>query len=545
MSKKIIYSEDARKSLLNGVNAVADAVKVTVGPAGRNVLLKKADGSPQIINDGVTVASNIELENEVENAGAKLVIQAATNTNNSAGDGTTQTCILTQAIVKNGIKAVELGANPVEVRKGIAHAVNELRNEIRSMAKPIKDSPDAIKQVASVSAGNDDAVGELIKQAMDKVGTDGIITIGESKTSETNLKVVEGMQFNKGYISHHFATDKEKGVAVYEDCYVLCVDKTLGSMQELVPALECVAKEQKPLLLIAHDVEGELLATLVVNSLRGILKVVAVKAPDYGEFRTEKLNDIAVLTGGKMITEALGLKLSEIRNTQLLGRADKVTVSKENTTIVVNGKTAELEEHVNLLKAKIEKASKFEVEKLKERLAKLAGGVAVIEIGASSEIEMREKKLRIEDALNATKAAVKEGIVAGGGVTLLKAGVALLVSNLPRVNDNSEDFWTGVRIVLDSMDAPIKQIAENAGKDGSVITNEIISGRAEGYDALTDTYTNMFEAGIIDPALVPLEAIKNAGSVAGMLLTTECAVVEKPKEQKGLGLDLEPRYMNI
>lgn len=542
MSKKIVYGEDARKALLKGVNTVANTVKVTLGPRGRNVLLKKNDGTPQIINDGVTIVSNIELEDELENLGAQLVIQASSKTNDLAGDGTTQTCVLTQAIFKEGLRAIESGANPIEVKKGIAFAVDQINKEVKAMAKPVRDSLDTIKQIATVSAGNDLAVGELIKEATDRIGIDGIITLSDSKTSETNLKVVEGMQFDRGYISHHFVTDKEKGIAVYEDCYVLCVDKNLGSMQEVVGVLEAVAREQKPLLIIAHDVEGELLATLVVNTLRGIIKVVAIKAPDFGDVRTEKLNDIAVLTGGKMITEALGMKLSEVKDTSVLGKADKVTVTKENTTIVINEKPAELEEHIKLIKAKLDKASKYEAEKLKERLAKLAGGVAVIEVGAGSEVEMREKKLRIEDALNATKASVKEGIVAGGGVALLKAGQ--IVGNNQKVK-HTEDFSTGIKIVLNAMDAPIKQIAENAGKDGSVIANEITSGRAEGYDALTDTYTDMFEAGIIDPAAVTMTALTNAGSVASMLLTTEAGIVEKPVENKGLNIDLNPGYMSL
>ena len=542
MSKKIIYGEDARKALLKGVNTVANTVKVTLGPRGRNVLLKKNDGTPQIINDGVTIVSNIELEDELENLGAQLVIQASSKTNDLAGDGTTQTCVLTQAIFKEGLRAIESGANPVEVKKGIAFAVDQINKEVKAMAKPVRDSLDTIKQIATVSAGNDLTVGELIKEATERIGIDGIITLSDSKTSETNLKVVEGMQFDRGYISHHFVTDKEKGIAVYEDCYVLCVDKNLGSMQEVVGVLEAVAREQKPLLIIAHDIEGELLATLVVNTLRGIIKVVAIKAPDFGDVRTEKLNDIAVLTGGKMITEALGMKLSEVKDTSVLGKADKVTVTKENTTIVINEKPAELEEHIKLIKAKLDKASKYEAEKLKERLAKLAGGVAVIEVGAGSEVEMREKKLRIEDALNATKASVKEGIVAGGGVALLKAGQ--IVGNNQKVK-HTEDFSTGIKIVLNAMDAPIKQIAENAGKDGSVIANEITSGRAEGYDALTDTYTDMFEAGIIDPAAVTMTALTNAGSVASMLLTTEAGIVEKPVENKGLNIDLNPGYMSL
>ena len=542
MAKKIIYSEDARKALLNGVNTVADAVKVTLGPKGRNVILKRNDGTPQIINDGISIAKEIELENELENAGAQLVTMASSKANDTVGDGSTQTIVLTQAIVKEGLKVVSSGANPIEVKKGINGAVEDITKAIEEMAKPIKDSPEAIKQVASVSAGNNDEIGELIKEAMDKVGADGIITMSESKTAETKLKVVEGMQFDRGYISHHFTTDKEKGVAVLEDCYVLCVDKSLGSVQEIAPVLECVAREQKSLLMIAHDIEGELLATLVVNTLRGILKVVAVKAPDYGEYRTDKLNDIAVMTGGTLITEALGIKLSEIRNTEPLGKADKVTVTKDSTTIVVDKKPEKLEEHVNLIKAKIEKASKVEKDKLKERLAKLVGGVAVIEVGAVSEVEMREKKLRIEDALNATKASVQQGVVAGGGVTLLKAST--VVGELLR-EDNTNDYWTGYNIVLKAMDAPIKQIAENAGKDGSVIAHEILAGRAEGYDALTDKYVNMFDAGIIDPAAVTITALKNAGSVASMLLTTECAVVEKVKEETNSNIDMSPKFMTM
>lgn len=541
MAKKIIYSEDARKALLNGVNTVADAVKVTLGPKGRNVILKRNDGTPQIINDGISIAKEIELENELENAGAQLVTMASSKANDTVGDGSTQTIVLTQAIVKEGIKNVSAGANPIEVKKGINKAIADVCEELTGMAKEIKDSPEAIKQVASVSAGNNDEIGELIKEAMDKVGADGIITMSESKTAETKLKVVEGMQFDRGYISHHFTTDKEKGVAVLENCYVLCVDKSLGSVQEIAPVLECVAREQKPLLMIAHDVEGELLATLVVNTLRGILKVVAVKAPDYGEYRTDKLNDIAVMTGGTLITEALGMKLSEIRSTEPLGKADKVTVTKDSTTIVVDKKPEKLEEHVNLIKAKIEKASKVEKDKLKERLAKLIGGVAVIEVGAVSEVEMREKKLRIEDALNATKAAVKEGIVAGGGVALLKAYANLTEED--RVAGPNTDFEVGYNIVINTLDAPIKQIAENAGVDGSVVVFNILSGNEEGYDALTDTYVDMFEAGILDPTTVTKTALINAGSVASMLLTTECAVVEKVKEDNTTNVDMSPKYM--
>lgn len=541
MAKKIIYGEEARKALLTGVNAVADAVKVTLGPKGRNVIYKRNDQQPAIVNDGISVARQIELENELENAGAQLVTMASSKANDTVGDGSTQTIVLTQAIVKEGLKVVSSGANPIEVKKGINKAIKDVCDELSKMAKPIKDSPEAIKQVASVSAGNNDEIGELIKEAMDKVGADGIITMSESKTAETKLKVVEGMQFDRGYISHHFTTDKEKGVAVLENCYVLCVDKSLGSVQELAPVLECVAREQKPLLMIAHDVEGELLATLVVNTLRGILKVVAVKAPDYGEYRTDKLNDIAVMTGGTLITEALGMKLSEIRSTEPLGKADKVTVTKDSTTIVVDKKPEKLGEHVNLIKAKIEKASKVEKDKLKERLAKLVGGVAVIEVGAVSEVEMREKKLRIEDALNATKAAVKEGIVAGGGVALLKAYANLAEKD--RVAGPNADFEVGYDIVINTLDAPIKQIAENAGVDGSVIAFNILSGNAEGYDALTDTYVDMFEAGILDPTTVTKTALINAGSVASMLLTTECAVVEKVKEDNTANVDMSPKYM--
>ena len=534
MAKKIIYSEDARKALLNGVNTVADAVKVTLGPKGRNVILKRNDGTPQIINDGISIAKEIELENELENAGAQLVTMASSKANDTVGDGSTQTIVLTQAIVKEGLKVVSSGANPIEVKKGINGAVEDITKAIEEMAKPIKDSPEAIKQVASVSAGNNDEIGELIKEAMDKVGADGIITMSESKTAETKLKVVEGMQFDRGYISHHFTTDKEKGVAVLEDCYVLCVDKSLGSVQEIAPVLECVAREQKSLLMIAHDIEGELLATLVVNTLRGILKVVAVKAPDYGEYRTDKLNDIAVMTGGTLITEALGMKLSEIRSTEPLGKADKVTVTKDSTTIVVDKKPEKLEEHVNLIKAKIEKASKVEKDKLKERLAKLVGGVAVIEVGAVSEVEMREKKLRIEDALNATKASVQQGVVAGGGIALLRA------FNLrPRDVLKNESVAIGYGIVYNALKAPITQILQNAGVEPEEVIKNIEEENSNtyGYDALEDEFVDMFEVGIIDPVKVTKSALLNATSVASMLLTTEAAIVKK-LEPKTTGLPL-------
>ena len=538
MGKKVIKGEEARKALLEGVNTVADAVKVTLGPKGRNVVYNNSVNTPIIVNDGISIAKTIELEDELENMGAQLVIQASNKTNEEVGDSSTVSCLLTQAIVNEGIKNITAGANAVEVKKGMAMAAEEACKIIDNMAQPVKTS-DAILNVATVSAGNDEAIGKIITDAMDKVGTDGVITIAESKTADTKLKVVEGMQFAGGYISHHFATDKEKGIAEYENCAILCADTILSKMEDLVPCLEAVARAQKPLLIIAQDVQAEVLATLVVNTLRGMLKVVAVKAPEFGEYRSNTLDDIAVMTGTSVVSEEIGTKMKDIREVGDLGHADKVIVTKDSCTIVRNEKSAGLDERVELLKAKIKADPKNT--KTKERLARLAGGVAVIEVGALTEVELKEKKLRIEDALNASRVAIAEGIVEGGGVCLLKVGEAM---NSMDIKEIAPDVAIGRQAVISALSAPIRQIAENAGKDGAVIANEILSGRQQGYNALTDKYVNMFDAGIVDPAKAMRCALSNATSVASMLLTTESAIVEKKKEQTSMpGMNMDPRMV--
>lgn len=525
MGKKVVTGEEARKALLVGVNTVADAVKVTLGPKGKNVVYNNSINNPVIVNDGISIAKTIELEDELENMGAQLVIQASNKTNEEVGDSSTVSCLLTQAIVNEGIKNITAGANAVEVKKGMQAAVKDACEIITNMAKPVETS-EAIKHVATISAGNDDYVGSLITEAMDKVGNDGVITIAESKTSNTTLKVVEGMQFNSGLISHHFATDKEKGIAEYENCYILCADTILSKMDELVPCLEAVIRDQKPLLIIAQDIQAEVLATLVVNSLRGMIKVAAVKAPEFGEYRTNALDDIAVMTGTTLVSEQIGTKMKDIKDIMELGFADKVIVTKDTCTIVKNeNKSPYLQERIDLLKAKIQANPKDT--KLKERLARLAGGVAVIEVGAPTEIELKERKLRIEDALNASRVAVAEGIVEGGGVCLLKVGQAMKQTD---VEFPTRDIRIGYETVVNALSAPIMQIALNAGKDGSVIANEIICGREQGYDALTDTYINMFDAGIVDPCKAMRTALINSSSVASMLLTTESAIVEKKKD---------------
>lgn len=538
MGKKVIKGEVARKALLEGVNTVADAVKVTLGPKGRNVVYNNSVNNPVIVNDGISIAKTIELEDELENIGAQLVIQASNKTNEEVGDSSTVSCLLTQAIVNEGIKNITAGANPVEVRQGMQMAAQEACKVITNMSVPVNTS-ESIKHVATISAGNDQFIGGLITDAMGKVGNDGVITIAESKTSETKLKVVEGMQFASGYISHHFSTDKEKGIAEYEDCYILCADTILSKMEDMVPCLEAVARAQKPLLIIAQDVQAEVLATLVVNGLRGMLKVVAVKAPDFGEYRSNTLDDIAVMTGTTVVSEEIGTKMKDLRDIAQLGHADKVIVSKDSTTIVRNEKSLGLDERVDLLKAKIKSDPKNT--KLKERLARLAGGVAVIEVGALTEVELKEKKLRIEDALNASRVAIAEGIVEGGGVCLLKVGEALKSQDYPAM---SPDTVIGFNAVISALSAPIKQIAENAGKDGSVIASEILNGREKGYDALTDKYVDMVETGIVDPAKAMKCALLNATSVASMLLTTESAIVEKKKEQQTMpGMNPNPGMM--
>lgn len=540
MGKKVIKGEEARRAILVGVNTVADAVKVTLGPKGKNVVYNNSINNPVIVNDGISIAKTITLDDELENIGAQLVIQASNKTNEEVGDSSTLSCVLTQAIVNEGIKNIVAGANAVEIKKGMHIAAQEVCRKIDELSKPI-NTAEEIKNVATISAGNDEYVGNLITKAIEKVGKDGVITLGESKTSETKLKVVEGMQFNSGYISHHFTTDKEKGIAEYENCRVLCADKTLSSMEEMVPILESVAKANIPLLIIAQDIQAELLATLVVNNLRGMLKVVAVRAPEFGEYRTNALDDIAVMTGTKLVSEEIGIKMKDIKELEDLGFADKVIVTKDSCTIVRNSKANGLEDRISLLKAKIMASADNTNIKLKERLARLAGGVAVIEVGAPTEVELKERKLRIEDALNASKVAIAEGVVEGGGVCLLKAKEHFNNVNIAEQGDTSIGFYS----VINALSAPIKQIAENAGVDGSIIVSEIVNKRQEGYNALTGQYGNMFEMGILDPTKALKTAILNATSVASMIITTETAIVEKIKEEKPLGFSTEPKMALI
>ena len=540
MGKKVVTGETARKSLLVGVNTVADAVKVTLGPKGKNVVYNNSTNSPVIVNDGISIAKTIELEDELENMGAQLVIQASNKTNEEVGDSSTVSCLLTQAIVNEGMKNITAGANAVEVKKGMMLAVDEACKIINNMSKEVKSS-DSIKHVATISAGNDEFVGSLITEAMEKVGQDGVITLAESKTADTTLKVVEGMQFKGGYISHYFATDKEKGIAEYENCRILCADKILSNMEELIAVLEDTARNSVPLLIICQDIQAEILATLVVNSMRGMIKVVAVRAPEFGEYRTNALDDIAVMTGTKLVSDEIGVKLKDMKEIGDLGFADKVIVTKETCTIVRNEKSPLLDERVELLKGLIKADTNSTNIKLKERLARLAGGVAVIEVGAATEVELKERKLRIEDALNASRVAIAEGVVEGGGVCLLKVGEAMKSVDF----ESTPDIKIGRNSVINALSAPIKQIAINAGKDGAVIANEITTGREKGYDALTHTYVDMFEAGIIDPCLAMKKALLNATSVASMLITTESAVVTKVKESNGLpnGMSMNPRFM--
>ena len=529
MAKQIIFDEKARRSLQDGIDAVADAVKITLGPKGRNVVLEKKFGAPQIVNDGVTIAKEIDLEDPAANAGAQLVREVASRTNDVAGDGTTTASVLAQAIVREGLKNVAAGANPVALRKGIDKGVESLVIEIRKTAKAV-DSKAAIKQVASVSAGNDDFVGELIAEAMDKVGQEGVITIEESKSMGTNLRVVEGMQFDKGYVSPYFVNDTERMEAVLEDAFVLCVNKKINLVSDLVPILEKVAREGRGLLLIAEDVEGEALATLVVNTMRKIIRVVAVKAPGFGDRRKAMLEDIAVLTGGQLFTEELGQRLDSVTIEQM-GKARRVTVTKDNTTIVADDSTkTAVADRCESIKRQIEASdSEYDKEKLNERLAKLSGGVAVIEVGAATETELKERKLRLEDALNATRAAIEEGIVPGGGTMLLKAKKGLEAYAETLLGDER----IGARILLRSIEVPARQIAQNAGKDGSVIVSKVLDAAHEiGYDALNDQYVDMFAAGIVDPAKVTRSALQNAASISGLLLTTEALIVEIPEKEK-------------
>lgn len=531
MAKKIVYGGESRTSLIAGVNAVADAVRVTLGPKGKNVIIDREYGDPQIINDGVSIAKEIELEDPVENAGAKLIIAAASKANDESGDGSSTTIILTQAMIQEGIKNLSEGRNAVSLKNGMKRAAEAVARELDKKAIPV-DTSASIAQVATISAGNDEEVGKLIEEAMERVGKDGVITVSDSKTFETTLEVTEGMQFDRGYINPYFATDAEKGEAVYENPYILCANKKIGSVKEILPILQQVAEEGSALLIIAEDVEGEALATMTVNKMRNLIKVVAVKAPDYGTYRKDNLEDIAILTGGNCAIDELGQKLENF-TLQDLGHADKIIVTKDHTTIITSETNERLQERIKILSAKIEVTeNEYDKNKLKERLAKLSGGVAVIKVGATTETEMHEKKLRIEDALNATKAAVKEGIVAGGGVALLEVYNDFISSD--RQAEVDSDAEVGRRIVIEALKAPIKQIAENAGKTGEVIIADIQRANKDGYgyDALHDCYTNVIEDGIIDPVKVTKNALLNATSIASMLLTAEAAIVKKPEKQQ-------------
>ena len=526
MAKQIKYGAEARKALETGVNTLADTVKITLGPKGRNVVLGRKFGTPLITNDGVTIAKEIELEDACENLGAQIIREVSTKTNDVAGGGTTTAAVLAQAIINEGSKNVAAGANPIILKKGIAKAVDVCVDELKNISKPITDKH-AIAQVASISAG-DESVGELISQAMEKVGNDGVITIEESKTMKTELKVVEGMQFDRGYASAYMATDLDKMVAELDNPYILITDKKISSIQEILPVLEQIVKTGRKLLIIAEDVEGEALATLVLNKLRGAFTCVAVKAPGFGDRRKAMLEDIAILTGGTVISQELGYELKDA-TLDMLGSAKQVKVDKDNTTIVEGaGNSEAIAQRVNQIKNQLaETTSEYDKEKLQERLAKLAGGVAVIEVGAATEVEMKERKLRIEDALNATRAAVEEGIVPGGGVALLATYNA--VEKFVKTLDGDEK--TGAKIVLAALQAPIKQIAYNAGVDGSIIIYELLKNKNpnRGYDALNNKFVDMIDAGIIDPTKVTRSALQNAASVASTMLTTESIVVDLPE----------------
>jgi len=523
MAKDIKFDIEARDSIKRGVDALANAVKVTLGPKGRNVIISKSFGGPQVTKDGVTVAKEIELEDALENMGAQMVKEVASKTNDLAGDGTTTATVLAQAIVKEGLKNVAAGANPMELKQGIDKAVNAIVTDLEKQAKKVSNSSDMIKQVATISSNNDEKIGQLISVAFNKVGREGVITVEESKGTETYVDVVEGMQFDRGYLSPYFITDSEKMQTEMENPMILLYDKKISSMKDLLPVLEPVAQQGKSLLIIAEDVDGEALATLVVNKLRGSLKIAAVKAPGFGDRRKSMLEDIAILTGGTVISEELGFTL-ENTTVEMLGTAETVTINKDNTTIVKGaGKKKDIKARVNQIKAQIETTtSDYDKEKLQERLAKLAGGVAVLYVGAASEVEMKEKKDRVDDALNATRAAVEEGIVAGGGVALIRNKTLL-----EKITGNTLDEVTGIKIVARAIEAPLRIIVENAGGEGSVVASKVLEGTKNfGYNAKSDKYVDMLEAGIIDPKKVTRVALENAASVAGMILTTECALVD-------------------
>ncbi|WP_438973179.1 chaperonin GroEL [Polaribacter sp.] len=523
MAKDIKFDIEARDGLKRGVDALANAVKVTLGPKGRNVIISKSFGAPTVTKDGVSVAKEVELENELENMGAQMVKEVASKTNDLAGDGTTTATVLAQAIVKEGLKNVAAGANPMDLKRGIDKAVEAIVADLEKQTQKVGNSSDKIQQVASISANNDSVIGDLIAKAFDKVGKEGVITVEEAKGTDTYVDVVEGMQFDRGYLSPYFVTDADKMIADLENPYVLLFDKKISNLQEILPILEPVSQSGRPLLIIAEDVDGQALATLVVNKLRGGLKIAAVKAPGFGDRRKAMLEDIAILTGGTVISEERGFSL-ENATLDLLGTAEGITIDKDNTTIVNgSGDPEAIKGRVNQIKAQIETTtSDYDKEKLQERLAKLAGGVAVLYVGAASEVEMKEKKDRVDDALHATRAAVEEGIVAGGGVALVRAKKVL--EKLP--TDNLDET-TGVQIVNKAIESPLRTIVENAGGEGSVVINKVLEGKKNfGYDAKTETYVDMLEAGIIDPKKVTRVALENAASVAGMILTTECALVD-------------------
>ena len=529
MAKYIIYNDEARRALEKGIDILAEAVAVTLGPKGRNVVLEKKFGAPQIVNDGVTIAKEIELEDHVENTGVSLIRQAASKTNDVAGDGTTTATVLAHAIVKEGLRNVAAGANPIALKRGIEKASDYLVEKIKEHARPVEDSK-AIAQVASISAGNDEEVGRMIAEAMDKVGKEGVISLEEGKSMTTELEVTEGMRFDKGYISPYFATDTERMEAVLDEPLILITDKKIALVQDLVPVLEQVARSGRPLLILAADIEKEALATLVVNRLRGVLNVAAVKAPGFGDRRKQMLEDIAVLTGGQVISEDAGLKLDTTKVEQL-GKARRITITKDTTTIVAEGNEKQVKARCELLRRQIEETeSSYDKEKLQERLAKLAGGVAVVKVGAATETEMKDRKLRLEDAINATKAAVEEGIVPGGGTTL--AHLAPELEIWANANLKDEEL-TGALIVSRAVSAPLKRIAENAGQNGAVVAERVKEKAFDvGYDAANNQYVNLFEIGVVDPAKVTRSALQNAASIAGMVLTTECIVVDKPEKDK-------------
>lgn len=527
MAKDIKYNWEAREGLKKGVDALANAVKVTLGPKGRNVIIDKKFGAPHITKDGVSVAKEIELQEPIENMGAQMVKEVASKTNDQAGDGTTTATVLAQSIFNTGLKNVTAGANPMELKRGIDKAVATVIENLRGQSVEINDSHEKIEQVATISANNDNAVGKVIAEAMQKVKKEGVITIEEAKGTDTTVKIVEGMQFDRGYISPYFVTDTEKMEAVYDNPFILIYDKKISNMKEFLPILEKVVQSGRPMLVISEDVDSEALATLVVNRLRAGLKIVAVKAPGFGDRRKEMLEDIAILTGGTVISEEKGFKLEDA-TIEMLGSAEKITVDKENTTIVSGkGDKAAIDGRVAMIKAQIEKStSDYDREKLQERLAKLAGGVAVIYVGAASEVEMKEKKDRFDDALHATRAAIEEGIIPGGGVAYIRS-----ISSLKGLKGENEDQKIGIDIVRRALEEPLRQITENAGKEGSVVVNAVLKGKGDyGYNARTDQYVNMIEAGVIDPTKVSRVALENAASIAGMLLTTECVLAEIKEE---------------